>query len=143
MEPFNQLDLAMREWARRFLRHSEIFTQSPTIISDKILSLHLYFNDNAPSQFSEIIQSINVLESILLYSNDILIGQVGGEIIDDLTSVYIPTDNIFDKWDELDKIIRELIHAGYPGCVGCGGPGSEEAWDENKNREYIMKHSTE
>ena len=70
MEPFNQLDLAMREWARRFLRHSEIFTQSPTIISDKILSLHLYFNDNAPSQFSEILQSINVQESILLYSNE-------------------------------------------------------------------------
>lgn len=143
MEPFNQLDLAMREWARRFLRHSDIFTQSPTIISDKILSLHLYFNDNAPSQFSEIKQSINVRESIHLYSNDILIGQVGGEIIDDLTSVYIPTDNIFDKWDHLEKIIRELIHAGYPGCVGCGGPGAEEVWDEEINREYIMKHATE
>ena len=133
----------MREWARRFLRHSEILTHSPDLISEKILSLHLYFNDKAPSQFSEIKQEINVRDSIHLYSNDILIGQVGGDIIPELTSVYIPADNISEKWDELDKMIRELIHAGYPGCVGCGGPGAEEVWDENKNRDYILKHPTE
>ena len=42
--------------------------------------------------------------------------------------------------DRILEIIRELIDAGYPGCVGCGGPGSEEVWDEIQNREYIMKH---
>ena len=140
MEPFNQLELAMREWARRFLRHSEIFTQSPTLISEKILSLHLYFNDKAPSQFSQINQGTNIEDSIHLYSNGTLIGQVGGDIIDQLTSVYIPTNNIEEKWNYLEKIIRELIDAGYPGCVGCGGPDADEEWDENKNRHYIMKH---
>ena len=140
MEPFNQLEQAMREWARRFLRHSEIFTQSPTLISEKILSLHLYFNDKAPSQFSQINQGTNIEDSIHLYSNDTLIGQVGGEIIDKLTSVYIPTNDIEEKWNSLEKIIRELIEAGYPGCVGCGGTGSEEIWDEIKNREYILNH---
>ena len=84
MEPFNQLELAMREWARRFLSHSEILFKSPASIAEKILSLHLYFNDHAPSQFSQIQQGINVEDSVYLYSNDILIGQVGGQIIDEL-----------------------------------------------------------
>ncbi len=140
MEPFNQLELAMREWARRFLSHSEILFKSPASIAEKILSLHLYFNDHAPSQFSQIQQGINVEDSVYLYSNDILIGQVGGQIIDELSSVYIPADNIIDKWDALENMIRELIIAGYPGCVGCGGPGAEEVWDEDQNRQYIMKH---
>ena len=112
----------------------------PTLISEKILSLHLNFNDKAPSQFSQINQGTNIEDSIHLYSNGTLIGQVGGDIIDQLTSVYIPTNNIEEKWNYLEKIIRELIEAGYPGCVGCGGPGSEEVWDEIKNREYILNH---
>ena len=140
MEPFNQLELAMREWARRFLSNSEILTNSPALIAEKILSLHLYFNDQAPSQFSQIQQGINVEDSIYLYSNEILIGQVGGDIIDELSSVYIPAENIFEKWDALENMIRELIIAGYPGCVGCGGPGAEEVWDEGENRRYILKH---
>ena len=77
---------------------------------------------------------------IYLYSNQILIGQVGGDIIDVLSSVYIPAENIFEKWDALENMIRELIIAGYPGCVGCGGPGAEEVWDEVENRRYILKH---
>ena len=29
---------------------------------------------------------------------------------------------------------RELLEAGYPGCIGCGGPNSELPWNEVKNR---------
>jgi len=25
---------------------------------------------------------------------------------------------------------HDLVDAGYPGCLGCGGPGLEEPWDE-------------
>lgn len=141
MEPYSQLELAMREWARRFLNHSEIFTRSPKTISKKILSLHLYFNDKAPSQYSIIQQGETSGDSILLYSNDTLIGQVGGMIVEDLTSVYIPTKQLAKTWEMIEKIILHLIDAGYPGCIGCGGPGAEEIWDENKNREYILKFS--
>ena len=28
------------------------------------------------------------------------------------------------------QMVEELAEAGYPGCVGCGGPGSDEEWDE-------------
>jgi len=140
MEPFSQLELAMREWSRRFLRNSEILTKSTKDLSDKILNLHYYFNDKAPSQYSQIQQEIIDEDSIYLYTNDTLIGQVGGEISREMTSVYIPTDDVSEKWNHLERIILELINAGYPGCVGCGGPDADEEWDENKNRHYIMKH---
>tara|TARA_Y100001954_G_C15496676_1_gene447745 strand:- start:245 stop:673 length:429 start_codon:yes stop_codon:yes gene_type:complete len=140
MEPFSHLELAMREWARRFLKYSEITTKSTALISQKILSLHLYYNDSVPSQFSQIQQEIIPENSIYLYANNTLIGQIGGTINNEMTSVYIPTDDILVKWNHMEQIIRELIDAGYPGCVGCGGPGAEEEWDENKNRDYILKH---
>ena len=140
MEPFSQLELAMREWSRRFLRNSKIITKSTKDLSDKILNLHYYFNDKAPSQFSQIQQEIINENSIYLYSNNKLIGQVGGEISREMTSVYIPADDVSVKWNHLERMILELIDAGYPGCVGCGGPGADEEWDENKNRHYIMKH---
>ena len=101
----------------------------------------MYFNDKAPSQYSIIQQGETSGDSILLYSNDTLIGQVGGMIVEDLTSVYIPTKQLAKTWEMIEKIILHLIDAGYPGCIGCGGPGAEEIWDENKNREYILKFS--
>mgnify|MGYP001269157371 FL=1 len=140
MEPFSQLELAMREWSRRFLRNSEILTKSTKDLSDKILNLHYYFNDKAPSQYSQIQQEIINEDSIYLYTNNKLIGQVGGEISREMTSVYIPADDVSVEWNHLERIILELIDAGYPGCVGCGGPDADEEWDENKNRHYVMKH---
>ena len=140
MEPFSQLELAMREWSRRFLRNSEILTKSTKDLSDKILNLHYYFNDKAPSQYSQIQQEIINEDSIYLYANNQLIGQVGGEIRREMTSVYIPADDVSVEWNHLERIILELIDAGYPGCVGCGGPDADEEWDENKNRHYVMKH---
>lgn len=28
------------------------------------------------------------------------------------------------------SMAHELVEAGYPGCLGCGGPGLEAPWDE-------------
>ena len=104
------------------------------------LNLHYYFNDKAPSQYSQIQQEIINEDSIYLYSNNTLIGQVGGKISREMTSIYIPTDDVSVEWNHLERMILELIDAGYPGCVDVGGPGADEEWDENKNRHYIMKH---
>ena len=136
MDPFTPLQMAMREWARRFLKHTKISTESPPFIADKILATHQYYNEKVPSQFSELTQNNHIHNSIQLYHNDILIGQLGGEVPDSLLSVFIPTSNLQQLWDDIELIIRELILAGYPGCIGCGGPGSEEIWDEAISRIY-------
>ena len=41
-----------------------------------------------------------------------------------------------DSWADFSKMVLELAMAGYPGSIGCGGPGSEEIWDESKSRIY-------
>ena len=42
-------------------------------------------------------------------------------------------------WDLLVESTQELLKAGYPGCLGCGGPNSETPWDEYKSRTRIAQ----
>jgi hypothetical protein len=30
--------------------------------------------------------------------------------------------------------VEDLLDAGYPGCIGCAGPGAEGEWDEISQR---------
>jgi hypothetical protein len=39
-----------------------------------------------------------------------------------------------ELWARWIRQVSDLIAAGYPGCVGCGGPGSEGPWDEVASR---------
>ena len=32
--------------------------------------------------------------------------------------------------DDVFSMAHGLVEAGYPGCLGCGGPGLEAPWDE-------------
>ena len=41
-------------------------------------------------------------------------------------------------WKEVVVVCNELHVAGYPGCVGCGGPNSEMPWDEQKSRSGLL-----
>ena len=36
--------------------------------------------------------------------------------------------------DDFSKQVVDLLEAGYPGCVGCGGPGAEGDWNEEVRR---------
>ncbi len=46
--------------------------------------------------------------------------------------LWIKGDNIL--WLDIIDACEELLSAGYPGCIGCGGPNSEQKWDELKQR---------
>ena len=37
-------------------------------------------------------------------------------------------------WGDFKSQVLELLEAGYPGCVGCGGPGAEGEWNEQARR---------
>ena len=41
-------------------------------------------------------------------------------------------------WDEFKIQVLDLLEAGYPGCVGCGGPGAEEEWNEQSRRRQFI-----
>ncbi len=50
---------------------------------------------------------------------------------------WIPGDER-QLWISLFEACDDLLQAGYPGCIGCGGPGSEEEWDEKKRRSAMV-----
>ena len=137
MDGFSDVELALREWARRFLRSSSIISISPELISEKIQNLHNRFNDQVPSQYSIINVQTHSLDVITLYSNDQLIGQIGGTTPSGLETVYIPCMDINDYWNIVESIAFDLISAGYPGCVGCGGSDANEPWAETASRARI------
>lgn len=46
--------------------------------------------------------------------------------------------DLSEGWKEVVTACNELHVAGYPGCVGCGGPNSEKPWDEKKSRSGLL-----
>ncbi|HIF90693.1 MAG TPA: hypothetical protein EYQ58_04035 [Candidatus Poseidoniales archaeon] len=47
-----------------------------------------------------------------------------------------------DLWLEILNSCKDLSSAGYPGCVGCGGPNSEQKWDEFGHRNSTNKYDS-
>ena len=41
-------------------------------------------------------------------------------------------------WSEFSEQVLDLLKAGYPGCIGCGGPGAEEEWNEEVRRGQFL-----
>lgn len=141
MDGFTEVELALREWARRFLRTSSIHTVSPVEISERILELHNRFNDEVASQYSTINVDDHTLDVICLFSDGELIGQIGGPTPNEDDAVYIPCLNINDYWKIVESIAFDLIAAGYPGCIGCGGSDASEPWDESASRTRISNQN--
>jgi hypothetical protein len=50
------------------------------------------------------------------------------------TTCWIPLE-VTIAWRLVLSACHELLLAGYPGCVGCGGPNSEDPWDEPQSRQ--------
>ena len=42
-------------------------------------------------------------------------------------------------WSEFAEQVLDLLEAGYPGCIGCGGPGAEEEWNEEIRRGQFLE----
>ncbi len=53
--------------------------------------------------------------------------------IDILWLPMIPTE----AWETIASMTNDLLNAGYPGCLGCGGPQSEQPWNETQNRKSM------
>lgn len=41
-------------------------------------------------------------------------------------------------WADFEEQVLDLLEAGYPGCVGCAGPGAEGEWDEDARRRLFL-----
>lgn len=56
----------------------------------------------------------------------------------ELTVRWVKMD-VDEGWKHILESCKELHEAGYPGCIGCGGPNSELPWNES---EYRLRHTS-
>ena len=126
---------ALREASRRILRLKEIRIIIPTeyhsITSEMILGL----GEKQPSRltFPQITEGPVIAVEMLTMEeelNGIIIQISHNEPDSDI--LWIKGDN--NLWLNIIDACEELLSAGYPGCIGCGGPNSEQKWNESNQR---------
>ena len=133
MPDISPTEMSLRESARRFIRLEGCIVHSPLMYKTSVYEITDAFSEFLPSRIS----LPKFCESEKKYfeihdSIDSPLIQIGGA-----------EPNLNVSWTKgevgsllpLFKIqVAELLAAGYPGCVGCGGPGSESDWDEKSSR---------
>jgi hypothetical protein len=126
---------ALREASRRILRLKEIKIIIPkeyhSITNEMILGL----GEKQPSRltFPQITEGPAIAVEMLTQEEELdgIIIQISHNEPDS-DILWIKGDNIL--WLDIMDACEELLSAGYPGCVGCGGPNSEQKWNESNQR---------
>ena len=126
---------ALREAARRILRLKEIRITIPTEYHSITNEMILGLGEKQPSRltFPQISEGTCIIVEMLTLEEELdgVIMQIShNEPNSDI--VWIKGDN--DLWLDILDACDELLSAGYPGCLGCGGPNSEQKWDELNQR---------
>ena len=135
----DQLWPAVREAARRILREDSLTIRTPSQFVEEIERLVLMMGDAQPSRlsFPSVIEadtpSIDIEQDKQESTKPRHIVRLGPQepAID---VCWIPLE-VDDAWTAIFDACEDLLEAGYPGCVGCGGPNSEVPWDEEKFRQ--------
>lgn len=129
---------AVREAARRILRDEGLALHLPMELENQADGLILTMADAQPSklEFPQIetheLDSVDVYgpEDTSLARHSIRLGV--SEPSPD--TCWIPLEATI-AWGHVLSACYELLVAGYPGCVGCGGPNSEDPWNEHQSRQ--------
>ncbi len=123
---------SMYEAARRLLRSSGGVLYVPSSCTESAKSLVLGISDEVPSMILEPeINSLDTMEEFFFETNTGIAFSISA-VEPGLGTCWVKTDarDIEEIWNEFCEVTLQLAGAGYPGCIGCGGPGSDEKWDE-------------
>jgi len=125
------MSLCIAEAARRLLRTEGTTLVVPNTLFDAALKLSLDISDGIPKMIREPSVSVGSEKQIEIVG----LAQIGGaEPNQSICWVPAPNNTLQNRWRDWVAQIHDLMAAGYPGCVGCGGPGSEGVWDELASR---------
>ena len=113
---------SLREAARRFLREDSC----KLIVDEKYHKNALQLVQNVADYVPSKIHLPTVEIGIFSIVNQAFFGTDEPS----LDVVWVPNCT----WKDFEEQVLDLLNAGYPGCVGCGGPGSEGPWDEASRR---------
>lgn len=116
---------SLREAARRFLREDGCTLSVPQEYEDRAWDLVQKISDKVPAKLDLPDVAIGELSVVGL-------AQIGG-MMPEIDICWVPDSNFTD----FEEQVLDLLEAGYPGCVGCGGPGSEGMWNESIRRAEI------
>ena len=119
------------EAARRLLRTEGTSLIVPEALMNEALELSLSISDSIPKLIREPTVAMGSDNQIVVEG----LSQLGGDE-PPLSICWVSTDSsdLESMWVRWTHQIRDLMVAGYPGCVGCGGPVSEGIWDETASR---------
>lgn len=116
---------SLREAARRFLREDGCTLSVPQEYESRAWDLVQKISDKVPSKLD--LPDVIIGELLVVG-----LAQIGG-IKPDMEICWVPDSNFSD----FEEQVLDLLEAGYPGCIGCGGPGSEGEWNEPLRRAEI------
>ena len=116
---------SLREAARRFLREDGCTLSVPQEYESRAWDLVQKISDKVPAK-------LDLPEVIIGELCVVGLAQIGG-IKPEIEVCWVPESNFSD----FEEQVLDLLEAGYPGCIGCGGPGSEGEWNEVLRRAEI------
>ncbi len=117
---------SLREAARRLLREDGCTLSVPIGLERKAWEIIQLIADHVPSK----IDLPKVITGDLAVVG---LAQIGGQA-PPMEVCWVPDCG----WDEFSKQVIDLLEAGYPGCIGCGGPGAEGDWNEEVRRGQFL-----
>ena len=124
----------MREVARTLLRTPALCVLGPQWLAEQLHALNLKLSDVQPSRTvfpSHQLANENVLQFENAENNPLMAQCSLHEPANQ--AVWLPM-NTSEGWKEITSVADDLLNAGYPGCLGCGGPHSDEDWNEEESR---------
>jgi len=117
---------SLREAARRFLREDGCTLSVPEGLEKDAWEIVQMIADHVPSKL-DLPKVVNGELAI------VGLAQIGG-LEPPLDICWVPNCG----WSEFSEQVLDLLEAGYPGCIGCGGPGAEEEWNEEVRRGQFL-----
>lgn len=132
---------AVQEAARMMLREDVASIMAPQPFHDALQELVLKMGDSmAARQHFPLVTDVELDVIILtarVHSGPVPKMYCGIENMAQYPETLWIPKTASELMETLIQTMHDLLEAGYPGCLGCGGPGAEEEWDETASRKRM------
>jgi hypothetical protein len=132
-------DLTLWEISRRVLKSEKLIFSLDEGTNIDIQNLSNSISDYAPTVIIDFkICKGGKIDQIIIANDNKILGFVGKDEPMETDCIWIPYSSK-EFWKDFERRILYLVEAGYPGCIGCGGPGTDDEWNEINNRKEFRK----
>lgn len=78
-----------------------------------------------------LLPEVRAAHNTLIWNADAEFPLVAWDLSDDVRTLLFQSEGALRvSFHDVAAMALSLLEAGYPGCLGCGGPGLEDPWDE-------------